>query len=188
MINKGEIKMKQIRRGVFETNSSSTHSICISKAPVTVGGYIHFGIGEYGWENDCVDIADYLYTAILCMDDSEKLLNELKEILDRHSIEYKFEEPKYTGDEDYKWLDNGYIDHSYDTRDFINAVLADEDMLMRCLFGDSCVYTGNDNQDCQPAGCDISDKIMWEYKNGEYIEKPNPHHNPENYDYFYKGN
>ena len=28
--------MRQIRQDVFETNSSSTHSICISKEPVNV--------------------------------------------------------------------------------------------------------------------------------------------------------
>ena len=59
--------MIQIRAGVFETNSSSTHSIAISKKPVVIGKSIRFGIGEFGWENDCVDTADYLYTAILDM-------------------------------------------------------------------------------------------------------------------------
>lgn len=144
--------MRQIRKNVFETNSSSTHSIVISKAPVTVGKHIYFGIGEYGWENDCVGITDYLYTAILCMGNSEELLEKLKDILDRHSIEYEFEEPVYIRDEDDKWLDNGYIDQSYGTREFINAVLADDDMLMRCLFGNSCVYTGNDNQEDDLSG------------------------------------
>jgi hypothetical protein len=182
--------MKQIRRNVFETNSSSTHSICISKAPVTEGKHIHFRIGEYGWENDCVDIVNYLYTAILEQYDSDELLEQLKDILDSHSIEYEFEEPNYktSSDGECRWLEYGYIDHSSETREFINAVLSDEDMLMRCLFGDSCVYTGNDNQDSDPSGCDIADEITWEYENGKYIEKPNPYHVPENYDYFYKGN
>ncbi|MDD5980161.1 MAG: hypothetical protein PUC23_03515 [bacterium] len=181
---------RQIRNSVFETNSSSTHSIAISKAPVTIGKYIHFGIGEYGWENACVDIADYLYTAILEQNESDELLDRLKEILNNHSIEYEFEEPSYHESVygDCKYLDYGYIDHSDETREFIFAVLDDEDLLMRCLFGDSCVYTGNDNQDCEPSGCNIADEIIWEYENGKYIEKSNPHHDPENYDYFYKGN
>lgn len=181
---------RQIRNSVFETNSSSTHSIAISKAPVVADKYIHFGIGEFGWENDCVDTADYLYTAILEQNEAEELLGKLKEILNSHSIEYEFEEPNYetSSDGKYKWLADGHIDHSSETREFIFAVLDDEDLLMRCLFGDSCVYTGNDNQDCCPAGCNIADEIIWEYENGNYIEKPNPHHDPENYDYFYKGN
>ena len=60
---------RQIRSSVFETNSSSTHSIAISKAHVVAGKYISFRIGEFGWENGCADTADYLYTAILERDD-----------------------------------------------------------------------------------------------------------------------
>lgn len=181
---------RQIRSSVFETNSSSTHSIAISKSPVVAGKYISFGIGKFGWENDCVNTADYLYTAILEQNERDEMLEQLKEILDRHSIEYKFEKPRYckSSDGEYKWLDNGYIDHSGETREFIFAVLNDEDLLMRCLFGNSCVYTGNDNQDPHPASCNIADEITWEYENGNYIEVPNPYHDPENYDYFYKGN
>lgn len=178
--------MKQIRKGVFETNSSSTHSICISKKPVKTGSYVYFGIGEYGWENGCVDIADYLYTAILEMDDSKELLDKLKKILDNHSIEYEFEKPIYSNS---GYLEYGYIDHSYETREFIDAVLSDEDMLMRCLFGDSAVYTGNDNQDDDPSGCNIADEYIWtENEDGEYVERKNPYYDPEHYDYFRKGN
>lgn len=182
--------MKQIRRNVFETNSSSTHSIAISKAPVVAGKYISFGIGEFGWENGCADTADYLYTAILEHNNHSELLDKLKEILDRHSIEYKFEAPRYEKSSygDYEYLDYGYIDHGYELGDFLDAVLNNEDLLMRYLFGDSNVYTGNDNQDSRPAGCNIADETTWEYENGKYVEKPNPYHDPENYDYFYKGN
>jgi hypothetical protein len=182
------IKVKQVRRNVFETNSSSTHSICISKAPVTVGKHIHFRIGEYGWENDCVNIADYLYTAILEQYDVDELLKKLKDILDSYSIEYEFEKPNYkiSSDGRYKWLDYGYVDHSSETREFINAVLSDEDMLMRCLFGNSCVYTGNDNQDANPNGCNIADDKYYDWEKDAMID--NPYHDPDNYDYFYKGN
>ena len=181
---------RQIRNMVFETNSSSTHSIAISKKKPVVGKHIRFGIGEFGWENDCVDTADYLYTAILEQNEADELLDRLKEILDNYSIEYEFEKPSYYKSDygDYKYLDYGYVDHSNETREFIFAVLDDQDLLMRCLFGDSCVYTGNDNQDCHPAGCNIADKVIWEYENGKYVEKSNPYHDPENYDYFYKGN
>ena len=181
---------RQIRNNVFETNSSSTHSIAISKKPAVIGKHIRFGIGKFGWENDCVDTADYLYTAILEQNESDELLEQLKNILDRYSIEYTFEEPKYIDSESgYKWLDYGYVDHASETREFIFAVLENEDLLMRYLFGDSNVYTGNDNQDCHPAGCNIADEYYWEEdEKGEYVEKPNPYHDPENYDYFYKGN
>lgn len=69
---------------MFETNSSSVHSICISKKPVgdVKGKKISFYLGEYGWENSTVDTPDYLYTAIMCQNNSEELLDKLKSILD----------------------------------------------------------------------------------------------------------
>ena len=50
--------MRQIRRCVFETNSSSTHSVSIKKTNkvdrnemyVREDGYIHVSLGEFGWE------------------------------------------------------------------------------------------------------------------------------------------
>lgn len=50
--------MKQIRRGVFETNSSSTHSVTVDHSKglspnylyVSEDGYIHVEFGEFGWE------------------------------------------------------------------------------------------------------------------------------------------
>ena len=179
---------KQIRSSVFETNSSSTHSIAISKAPVVAGKYISFGIGEFGWENDTADTADYLYTAILEQNNSSELLNKLKEILDKHSIEYKFEEPRYVKSSYGEYLDYGYIDHGYELVEFLDAVLNNEDLLMRYLFGDSTVYTGNDNQESDPSGCDIADEYYWTEENGKYVEKLNPYHDSVNYEYFYKGN
>lgn len=178
---------RQIRNSVFETNSSSTHSIAISKKPVVIGKSIHFGIGEFGWENDHVGTIDYLYTAILEQHDSDCLLDRLKAILDSYSIEYEFEEPKYwVADSGNKYLDEGYIDHSNETREFINAVLSDEDMLMRCLFGDSCVYTGNDNSDDYDGMCYSAYETIWDSSWTKQI--PNPNHDSENYDYFFKGN
>ena len=183
--------MRQIRRNVFETNSSSTHSIAISKKPVTIGKYIHFGIGEFGWENDCADTADYLYTAILEQNEWNELLDKLKGILDKYSIEYEFTEPLWrkSSYDDYEYLEYGYIDHSYELGEFLDTILSDEDLLMRYLFGDSTVYTGNDNQDDVPDGCNIAEEYVYvENDFGRYVEQPNPYHDPENYDYFFKGN
>ena len=175
--------MKQIRRNVFETNSSSTHSICISKKPVSARGKsISFHIGEYGWEGGYANTANYLYTAILCMDDHAELLEKLKAALDRYEITYHFEEPEFY---DSGWLKNGHIDHSDETRDFVEAVLADDDMLIRYLFGSSYVCTGNDN------GCDYDDMCYAAYDtiwDDDYKNIPNPNHDSENYDYFFKGN
>lgn len=44
---------KQIRRGCFETNSSSTHAICIATDDVlNIPKDIHFGFDDFGWECD----------------------------------------------------------------------------------------------------------------------------------------
>lgn len=179
---------RQIRNSVFETNSSSTHSIAISKKNPVIGKYIHFRIGEFGWENDCVDTADYLYTAILEQDEHNELLEKLKGILDKYSIEYEFEDPIWHESSvgDGVWLEYGYIDHSYELREFLDIILSDEDLLMRYLFGDSNVYTGNDNQDPCPSGCNIADEEYYDWDSNKMVV--NPYHNPENYDYFFKGN
>lgn len=49
--------MKQIRHNVFETNSSSTHSMIIhhngiqkNEIPIGEDGYIHVKMNEFGWE------------------------------------------------------------------------------------------------------------------------------------------
>lgn len=104
--------MIQVRGGVFETNSSSTHSICIQKKSVDADySYIVFNTGDYGWGKREVSLGDYLYTSILCLDpDGEKgYLSKLKSILDAHRIRYEFEWPEY----DEKWHDykDCYIDH-----------------------------------------------------------------------------
>ena len=186
--------MIQVRNGVFETNSSSTHSICIPKKTDVKIDSVYFGIGEYGWENrEVLDTPSYLYTAILggYKEDVAMLkINRIKSILDAHSIKYDFEEPKwrYSHYDGAKYLDEGYIDHVYETHEFIEAVLNDENMLLRYLFN-GVIYTGNDNQDRIPDGCNIADEYMWGYdENDEWVEEPNPYHDSENFDYFYKGN
>lgn len=185
--------MKQVRNNVFETNSSSMHSIAISKEPVA--GFpesIYFYLGEYGWEFNNVSPAGYLYTAIMCIYNKkcrDNKLNKLKSILDSRGIKYEFETPKY---DDNKWLDNGYIDHSENLDTFIDTVLSDEDMLMRLLFGNSCVFTGNDNSTAEEQAyierwnSAIKD---YDYKTRKTTIRKNPYYmGTEDYDWFYKGN
>lgn len=53
--------MIQTRYGVFETNSSSVHSICISKEKTkSAHRMVHLRFGEYGWERDEYSASDYL--------------------------------------------------------------------------------------------------------------------------------
>ena len=76
--------MKQIRNGVFETNSSSTHSIAIPRS-CDKQNYISFRIDEFGWGFDEVNPADYFYTAIYetssTISEAEEKVEKLKDIL-----------------------------------------------------------------------------------------------------------
>lgn len=149
---------RQIRRGCFETNSSSTHAICIAKEGYKKRDYIEFEIGEFGWEfdtyHDMHSKASYLITAIFDQgkDYADEKLRQLKDILDDNHIEYVIPEPdidswEYDDKIYYHYDIDGYIDHADDTREFLEAVLSDSNRLMRYLFGDSMIVTGNDNGD-----------------------------------------
>ena len=182
-----------IRKGTFETNSSSVHSICISKSPVSnvKGQEIYFGLQDYGWEFGEADPATYLYTAIMCYDYDEddgtneatEMLDKLKSILDKYEIDYTFQS--------YNEEDRGYyyIDHYTCLRDFLDTILNDEDMLLRYLFGDSTIYTGNDN--CTSETDHIDDCYIgeaWYWDDDSHCQMPNPYHDEDNFDYFVKGN
>ena len=144
---------RQIRKNTFETNSSSTHAICITKVDVdksSLPNHVTFTHGEFGLEvdehSDLWSKASYLYQAICdcCYDkedDKEEMLNRIADVLNEYGISCNFEP-----DKDKKWGD-GYIDNGYETIDFVKAVLEDSDKLIRYLFGDSFVVTGNDNGD-----------------------------------------
>lgn len=185
--------MIQIRNNVFETNSSSTHSICIPKKTNSIVNQINFTIGEYGWENDTIyDTASYLYTAILCgynYDEAMEKIDKLTNILNRHNIAYKFEKPKwkydrYNGTKYLSW-DSGYLDHAYEARELVEALLDDENMLLRYL-SNGVVYTSNDNQDLDYEHCDVSYPFICDWKTNKRTS--NPYHDEDKFDYFYKGN
>lgn len=164
---------KQIRQGVFETNSSSTHSICIAKdAQLELPKELHFEFGQFGWEESTLDSlqekASYLYTGLIANerhDDVAKMIQILKD----KGIEVTAEEPEYenksyTNSEgklvEYRSADNiGYVDHSDDMTEFLNAVMEDEGKLMRFLFTPlSFIKTGNDNDES-----DINFSVNYEY-------------------------
>jgi len=157
--------MKQsIRRNVFETNSSSTHSLCVTKNNILDQKQesLNFSIGEFGWEHDTLrssfEKASYLYTAIL-INEKVELLDSVKVILENNNVEYEFEEPKYDGDDEYKYLKYGYIDHGNELDDFL-GICNDEDKLMRFLFSsESFILTGNDN-----SGCDVDINVNYDHE------------------------
>ena len=145
--------MRTIRKSVFETNSSSTHSICISKKmPEKLPKKITFEAGKYGWEIDEVfDTASYLYTALA--NESTQLETDLAHIasvLEKHGIEYYFNPVQMRFDPYSKKLEvsDVWIDHSNQLSDFLRDIMSDDDRLLRFLCApDSKILTGNDNVD-----------------------------------------
>lgn len=150
---------RQIRRSVYETNSSSTHAICIAKDGYELKDHIDFHTGEYGWEcNEYGDLdnkASYLITAILSMDkeSADEKLIQLEGILDENEITYTIPELNVNsyeyGKKKHYYYDIGYdyIDHAGELRSWLDDLLSDSDKLFRYLFGDSFIVTGNDNDD-----------------------------------------
>jgi hypothetical protein len=58
----------------------------------------------------------------------------------------------------------GYIDHSYEAYDFAKALLENDEMLLAYLLdSDSCVATGNDNDDEEVFE---SEHAKWIYRKG----------------------
>ena len=176
---------RQIRRGCFETNSSSTHAICIAKETVNkkdLPASVSFSHGEFGWEfdtySDTWSKASYLNEALHSVYYDKEELEEKKsyisEVLGRYGISVEFEPDKY----DEYGYDSGYIDHGYETAEFVREVLNDEDKLLTYLFGDSIVVTGNDNGDAF-SDYMYNDLGNWDYELKEEFKK---------YEIYKKGN
>lgn len=186
-------KMIQVRHNVFETNSSSTHSIAIPRKmnEKEIPKSFVFNFGDFGWEDDEVDPCDYLYTAIYNCDQSmiTERLQKLSDCLERHNISYTFSKPKPAW-WDTSELDYGNIDHAYelDSCGFF-SILENDDMLLRYLAAGR-VYTGNDNDGDELADCYSAYPTVTDYDDGDdrWLEVPNPNHDEEKYEYFFKGN
>ena len=177
----------KIRKGVFETNSSSTHSIAIPKhVDESLPKKIIFNFGEFGWEQDTPRVENYLYTAIYNGDKNKRdeRLDKLKSFLDKYNVKYKFEVPKKSSWGD--WEEIGNIDHSYELEynGFFN-VLDNENMLLRYLTA-GVIYTGNDNENETLDPCCCARPNYYNYELGSYV--PNPNHDETKYDYIFKGN
>ena len=186
--------MRQIRNNVFETNSSSTHSIAIPKSCGKISG-IAFQIDEFGWGFNIADPADYFYTAIYetasSMEEVNDRLSRLREILEDNDIEYAFEEVNCKERDGYVSF-NGYIDHGYELKDFVDGLLNNGDKLIRFL---SCglVFTGNDNSDTEQRGFierdeEFLDDYDWDSRTSFKIKNPYYMSDHEDYEWYWKGN
>lgn len=176
---------RKTRNNVFETNSSSTHAICISNKSnenfFKNNDFLQycehplpFTLEEYGWDFSVLNMpeekASYLYTAICDIYEDEELKNmitKLKTILIDNGIKYIFEVPKKNG-----WY---YVDHCSELIPFIEDILSNESKLLTYLFGDSFVVTGNDNDDSFSEYMYIEDSYILqpEFDGYEVFEKGN---------------
>ena len=189
--------MVQIRSGVFETNSSSTHSIAVPRDCIAKD-YVSLRTDDFGWEFKQVDAADYFYTAIYETSTTEEEVNSkierLKEILNEHGIGYKLSKPKTSistyDNKDYFYLDDGYIDHGGELGEFVDELLADGDKLVRFLSG-GLVFTGNDNDDSNGfiSRCDeFIEDYDWRTNKSTIVKNDYYMSNHDDYDWYYKGN
>ena len=144
--------MIQIRRSIFETNSSSTHSVCITKNNHTLipDAACTFSNMYFGWEEktyrDSLHKAAYLYAAMVSLAKSdqelEKWKNHIFETLEENGIKCTFEPVKH---DEYGGKCLG-IDHPQELERFVAMVLHNKKRLLRYLFSEeSFVVTGNDN-------------------------------------------
>lgn len=152
--------MKNIRQKVFETNSSSTHSISISKNsngileslyPDAEGKLLLEG-GQFGWEwqryNDALTKANYC--AIFSKNGTPEMVDMLVSVIKEHTgakeITFGFSS-EYDGG---NW---SYIDHQSDYHEGGAAMdaFSSPDKLKNFIFNsDSWLFTGNDNEDDPP--------------------------------------
>lgn len=164
----------KIRKGVFETNSSSMHSICVTKNGSVSGlrfpEKVLFKHGEFGWEEGKLtsveEKASYLYQAICELyqgREKEKMLNQIYSVLGKYHIEAEFEEEE----KDEYGFELGYIDHpGGDLGAFCECTVWNEKDLMKYLFSpESFVITGNDNTDV-----DYGIQFHVPYKHKEYFK------------------
>ena len=134
---------KQIRYSVFETNSSSMHSLCVpTNKPYKVPTYVNFYLGQYGWGPDVeTNPGNYLYTWLACSGDYERI-EQLENILYKHgAVHVEFEPFNKKAD----WYDF-YIDHLEDAKKWVDSIFKDEEKLLRHLFTPgAAIYITNDN-------------------------------------------
>ena len=174
--------MKQkVRKSIFETNSSSTHSIVIGNNGEDIYAglpkQLEFHGDEFGWEHrlhtDTQTKADYLFTSLLYMGKEHtpyEYMERIKEILAKWNIEATFdeiEEKRYdSGYVCYEVKDKFcYVDHGDGNKDLVKALCEDEALLMNYLFSDgSYVETSNDNGDYDTLGSEPKNVMLDYYK------------------------
>jgi len=157
-----------IRLAIFETNSSSTHSLSINKDTILYeslnvdrSGNVYISSGEFGWEVEQYRHADvkasYCFTWIKqeCSGETE---NRYLEMLKKAIKEHTQCKNVIFQDED------GYIDHQSD--DVCFEVFESEETLKNFIFNvNSTLTTANDNEDCHLEPLDIIFNSLSSFEN-----------------------
>lgn len=148
--------MKLVRKGVFETNSSSAHSLAVQKndadlraIPLDSDGKIHVDVNaEFGWENETyTDPHSKLQYVLLYIRDwigperKDAYLNILKKVVMKQTLasDVVINFGEVHGE--------GYIDHQSVECGQLDFLFEDPENLKRFIFGaNSVLETGNDNE------------------------------------------
>lgn len=144
--------MKSIRPLMFESNSSSSHSICIENAPKSYNtieldedGNVVLTGGEFGWEVRSYSgpLTKANYCAIdECSEEGFKR-DMLIEVIKKHT---GAKDVIFNFNTDYKGPNYSYIDHQ--SRGTSSDAFESEQTLKNFIFGKgSVLYTDNDNHD-----------------------------------------
>jgi hypothetical protein len=142
--------MKNIRQGIFETNSSSSHSISISKDTdgvlgtlfVDDDGIVHLDGGEFGWEEETY--YGSLIKANYCAIDTEHS-PEYRKMLVKVICEHTgAKDVAFDFSPDWDHENYSYIDHQ--SQGTSHEAFADEETLKMFIFNrNSYLHTDNDN-------------------------------------------
>ena len=131
------------REGIWETNSSSTHAICLHKQKnLAICDYVYFGLedvtDEYeDWSTE-QRRANYLNTIMyMCLSKTKYIQerNRIKKILEAHGVKTEWAECKW-GKDGFAYYDDYSIKDSC-SGVILNTIIKDEDMLLQYLFGDN---------------------------------------------------
>jgi hypothetical protein len=173
--------MENIRQKLFESNSSSTHSVVIDSSSEVYRsitpddkGEITLDGGRFGWEwrkySDPLTKANYCAVYAKNVVQDERLISRLIGLIKSH-----------TGASHVNIVidDDSDIDHQ--SHDTAKDVFASDDSLKNFIFGrDSILYTGNDNNDSPPnfygkAGAKYTHILKLQGTDDVYkLEKDNP--------------
>ena len=161
--------MKKIRESVFETNSSSCHSLSIKSDDILLDylipdkeGNINIYTDGFGWAwekyNNAYAKASYCLTGINYVDNKSKALTNLKEVIQEqtlcNNVNLFFK----------KANSSCYIDHQSVENGEMNNLLFDKLKLFNFIFNkNSWLFLGNDNEPTPNKFYD-TEKLIYKWK------------------------